>query len=198
MRSISSIRAAKAGYIALSALLCALGGLLMLRPGLSLALTGAIVGAALIAFGAVKLMGYLSKDLYRLAFQFDLAFGILLIALGALILIRPARAMSMLCAILGVEIVADGLFKVQTAVDARRFGLKTWWLILALGLLAGSAGIAVAVHPFESAQALTRLTGAALAAQGVLNLCVGLCAVKIVRRQRPEIIESEFIGGEVR
>ena len=196
MRSISTIRAAKAGYIALSALLCALGGLLMLRPGLSLGLTGAIVGVALIAFGIVKLMGYLSKDLYRLAFQFDLAFGILLIALGALILLRPARAMSMLCAMLGIEIVADGLFKVQTAVDARRFGLQTWWLILALGLLAVAAGIAVVVHPFESAEALTRLTGAALAAQGVMNLCVGLCAVKIVKHQRPDIVEARFAERE--
>ena len=198
MRSIKSIRAAKAGYISLSALLCALGALLMLKPALSLEFTGAAVGAALIAFGIVKLAGYFSKDLYRLAFQFDLAFGIFLIALGALMLLKPVGAMSMLCVILGIEIAADGLFKVQTAVDAKRFGLHTWWLILALGIVACGAGIAAAVHPYEGARALTRLTGAALAIEGILNLCVGLCAVKIVKHQRPDAMDAEFLGEEVR
>ena len=196
MRSIKSIRAAKAGYIALSALLCALGAFLMLKPGLSIGLTGAIVGVAMIAFGVVKLAGYFSKDLYRLAFQFDLALGILLIALGAVILARPVRAMAMLCVMLGIEIVADGLFKVQTALDARAFGLSSWWLILALGALAGAAGIAVAAHPSGSASVLTTIAGGALAVQGALNLCVALCAVKIIRHQRPDAIEAHFAEGE--
>lgn len=196
MRSIKAIRAAKTGYIALSAALCALGLVLILKPALSISLTGAIVGATMIAFGIIKLVGYFSKDLYRLAFQFDLAFGILLIALGALLLVKPVRAMSMLCVILGIEIVADGLFKVQTAVDAKRFGLETWWLILALAVITGAAGIAVAMYPSESALTLTALAGAALAAEGLMNLCVALCAVKIVKHQIPDSIETGFVGRE--
>ena len=184
MRSIRTIQAAKAGYIALSTLLVALGLTLILKPQMSIALTGAIVGATMIAFGIIKLIGYFSKDLYRLAFQFDLAFGILLIALGALLLMKPVRAMNMLCVILGIEIVADGLFKLQTAVDARRFGLETWWLIFTLAVITGAAGIALAVHPSESALTLTCLTGMALSAEGLMNLCVALCTVKIVHNQR--------------
>jgi len=184
MRSIKTIQAAKTGYIALSAALTGVGLMLILKPQLSIALTGAIVGALMIAFGIIKLIGYFSKDLYRLAFQFDLAFGILLIALGVLLLVKPVGAMSMLCVIMGIEIVADGLFKVQTAVDARRFGLSTWWLIFVLAVITGAAGIAVAVHPSESALTLTSLTGAALMTEGLMNLCVGLCAVKIVSHQR--------------
>lgn len=186
MRSIKTVRAAKTGYIALSAALCGLGLLLILRPEISISLTGAIVGATMLAFGIIKLFGYFSKDLYRLAFQFDLAFGILLIALGTLLLIKPVKAMSMLCVILGIEIVADGLFKVQTAVDARQFGLETWWLILVLAVVTGAAGIAVAVHPSESALTLTVLTGAALLAEGLMNLCVGVCAVKVVKHRRAD------------
>ena len=184
MRSNRTIQAAKTGYIALSALLLALGLTLILKPQMSIALTGAIVGATMIAFGIIKLIGYFSRDLYRLAFQFDLAFGILLIALGVLLLAKPVRAMNMLCVILGIEIVADGLFKLQTAVDARRFGLETWWLIFTLAVITGAAGIALAVHPSESALTLTCLTGMALSAEGLMNLCVALCAVKIVHHQR--------------
>ena len=192
MRSTGLIRAAKTGYIVLSLTLCALGLLLMLRPELSVTLIGVIVGCVLVAFGVVKLIGYFSKDLYRLAFQFDLAFGILLLALGAAVLLRPSRAMSTLCIILGVEIVADGLFKVQTALDARRFGLGSWWLILMLAVIAGAIGIAMVFSPAEGAVALTTLLGAALLAEGAVNLIVALCAVKIIAHQRPDGPEPRF------
>ncbi|MBO4885537.1 MAG: DUF308 domain-containing protein [Clostridia bacterium] len=183
MRSTNLIRTAKTGYIVLSLALCALGLLLMLRPDLSITAIGIIVGCVLIAFGAVKLIGYFSKDLYRLAFQFDLAFGLLLLALGVAVLLRPDRAMSTLCVILGVEIVADGLFKIQTALDARRFGLGSWWLILTLAVLAGAIGVMMIVSPSEGALALAMLLGASLLAEGALNLGVALCAVKIISHQ---------------
>ena len=182
MRSTKLIRTAKTGYIILSAALCALGLVLMLRPDISVRAIGIIVGCVLIAFGVVKLIGYFSKDLYRLAFQFDLAFGLLSAALGLVVLVKPHLAMGTLCVILGVEIIADGLFKVQTALDARRFGLGSWWLILALAALAGLVGVFMIVSPMEGAHTLTALLGASLLAQGALNLGVALCAVKILAR----------------
>ena len=193
MRSVKLIRAAKAGYIALSAAFCALGLMLILRPDTSADLIGGLVGAALIAFGAVKLIGYFSKDLYRLAFQFDLAFGCLLIAIGAMILLRPGTAMNALCVAMGVEIVADGLFKVQTAMDARRFGLERWWLIFAVALMAVGVGVALALRPDQGARALAVLLGVSLLTEGALNLCVALCAVKIIAHQRPDGAAPRFI-----
>lgn len=193
MRSVKLIRAAKAGYIALSAAFCALGLLLIVKPGLSADLIGIAVGVALIAFGVVKLVGYFSKDLYRLAFQFDLAFGGLLVAIGALILIRPDTAMNLLCVVMAIEIIADGLFKGQTALDAKRFGLERWWLIALSALVAVGVGVALALRPGQGAQALVALLGAALLAEGVLNLCVALCAVKIVANQQPDGMSPRFI-----
>ena len=180
MRSTNLIRTAKTGYIVLSLALCALGIGLMLKPDVSVTAIGIIVGCVLIAFGVVKLIGYFSKDLYRLAFQFDLAFGLLLLALGAAVVFRPGLAMGTLCVILGVEIIADGLFKIQTALDAWRFGLGSWWLILALAALAGAIGVMMIVSPAEGAMALAMLLGASLLAEGALNLGVALCAVKII------------------
>lgn len=192
MRSIRSIWAAKIGYIIVSAILCAFGILLIAKPDLSLSLIGIIVGIVLIAFGIIKLIGYFSKDLYRLAFQFDLAFGILLIALSIVILVRPENMMSFLCIVLGIAILADGLFKIQIALDAKRFGLGTWWLILSLAIIAGVIGAALVLRPAESALILTILLGIALLTEGILSLCVALCAVKIIRHQQPDGIEIEI------
>ena len=191
MRSVKALRTAKIGYIIISAILCALGILLIAKPDMSLSLIGIIVGIVLIVFGVIKLIGYFSKDLYRLAFQFDLAFGILLIALSVVILIRPENMMSFLCIVLGIAILADGLFKIQTALDARRFGLRTW-LILSLAIIAGVIGAVLVFRPTESARIVTMLLGMSLLAEGILNLCVALCAVKIIRHQQPDVIEIDI------
>ena len=57
MRSTKIIRAAKIGYIILSAIFCGLGILLMADPRMSVALIGDIVGIVLVAFGIIKLVG---------------------------------------------------------------------------------------------------------------------------------------------
>ena len=86
MRSIAPLRAAKIGYIVMSVLFCLLGLVLLVWPNLSISLIGIAAGIMLIVFGLVKLGGYFTRDLYELAFQHDLAFGLLLIALGVMLL----------------------------------------------------------------------------------------------------------------
>ena len=161
MRSENPIRAAKISYIVTSVAFCVLGILLIVLRNWSVSFIGVVTGIMLVAFGIVKLLGYFSKDLYRLAFQFDLAFGILLIVLGGIILAKPERAMSFVCLMLGVA-------------------------ILALAVLAGLIGAVLALHPTESAVVMTLLAGASMIVEGVLNLCVALFAVKVVHNQQPD------------
>ena len=191
MRSVRPMQVAKTGCIVMSVLFCALGALLLFMSELSASLIGVLIAAMLIVFGLIKLTGYFSRDLYRLAFQYDLAIGILLVALGLMLLTKPARAMDFMCLILGIAVASDGFFKVQMSLDAKRFGLSTWWLILILGVIAGIAGLAAAFHPVEGTKVLMMLLGASLLAEGLLTLSVTLCAVKIIRDQRKDEIEID-------
>lgn len=191
-RSVTPMRAAKTGYVVMSIVFCVVGVLFIALPARSAVMIGRVLGAAMAAFGVVKLVGYFSKDLYRLAFQYDLEFGILLIALGVIVLLRTNGVMDFICIAAGVSILADGLFKIQIAIDARRFGIRDWWLILILAVVTGGVGLLLVFRPWESVQVLTVLLGAALLAEGVLNLCVALSTVKIVKNQRPDVIETEY------
>lgn len=182
MRSARLIRAIKRIYIVISVLLCAVGLWMVFMPDLTLRTIGVIIGIVLGVTGVVKLIGYLSRDLYRLAFQFDLAFGILLMALSVAIFLHPEHVISSLCIILGITILTDGLLKIQTSIDARRFGLETWWLILLAAIPAGAAGMVLMLRPSQSAQTLTILMGVAMLTEGILSLCVALCAVKVIER----------------
>lgn len=192
MRSITPIRTAKIGYITIAAIICLFGILLLLFPDFSVSMMGILIGIFMVLFGIVKLVGYFSRDLYRLAFQYDLASGILLSILGIVVWSRPGGTINMICVILGLCIMADGLFKIQIAMDAKRFGLGTWWLILALAILTGIVGIVLLLHPAESVRILTMLLGISLIAEGVLNLGVAITAVKIVRHQQPDVIDAEY------
>lgn len=191
MRSTKAIRIAKVSYIILSSLFIALGiGLIALRD-LSVSLIGVTAGVMLIAFGIVKLIGYFSKDLYRLAFQFDLSLGLMLAVLGIIILRNPNQAIAFLCLMLGIATMADGMFKLQSALEARKFGLKSWPLILVLAVGAGAVGILLALHPMQSARLLTVLLGIGMILEGVLNLSTALCEIKIIRHQRVDGFEGK-------
>lgn len=172
MRSVIPMRIAKTGYIVMSIVFCVAGALFISRPELSVKMIGGVLGAAMIVFGCIKLVGYFSKDLFRMAFQFDLEFGILLIALGLIVLIKRANVMNFIFIALGIAILTDGLFKIQIAMDSRKFGIGTWWLILLLAVLTGAVGLLLVFRPVESARVLTTLLGFSLLAEGILNLCV--------------------------
>lgn len=191
LRSVVPMRIAKIGYIIMSLVFCIVGALLAFFPELSLELVGRTLGIAMIIFGGIKLVGYFSRDLYRLAFQYDLEFGILLVVLGLIVLIKPVNVINFIFIALGIAILADGLFKVQIAVDSKKFGIGTWWLILSLAILTGIVGLLLVFRPAENAKLLTVLLGISLLAEGILNFCVAVVTVKIIRHQQPDVIETD-------
>lgn len=191
MRSVTPMRIAKIGYIVMSVMFCIAGALFIALPDISITMIGISMGIAMIVFGIVKLVGYFSRDLFRLAFQFDLELGILLLVLGLIVLIRPDDLMTFICIALGISILTDGLFKVQIALDSKRFGIKSWWVILALAVVAGTIGVFLIFRSAKSAQFLTVLLGVSILAEGILNLYTVISTVLIIKHQQPDAIEIE-------
>ena len=186
------IKAAKIGYIIISILLCVLGIVLIAVPDFSVTLLCVLGGGIMMLFGLVKIIGYCSKDLYRLAFQFDLAFGILFVVLGFILIIRTDAMVNLICIVMGICVLADALLKIQISIDSRAFGIQKWWLILAMAILTGVAGFLLIFRPSESIQIIMILFGIVLITEGVLNLTTILTAVKIIRHQMPEVIDAEY------
>lgn len=191
MRSIMPVKTAKTGCILSSAALCILGIFLIINPELSVSFIGIATGILIILFGCFKIIGYFSKDLFRLAFEYDLAFGILMLVIGTVILIRPEGVMSLLCILIGMADLADGLFKIQIAMEAKPFGIKYWWVIMVMALLSIGISMVLLFRPEGSAKLLVILFGASLLAEGLLNLITMLTTVKIVRHQRPDTAETK-------
>lgn len=196
VRSVVPMRTAKIGNIALAAALIAAGIGLLVKPDVSTALVGDLVGIVLTLSGVFRLIGYFSKDLYRLAFQFDLIYGIVLIVLGIVTLTKPQNLLYVLSIAAGICVIADGLMKLRIAADSRRFGIRNSWLIAGTAVLTLALGLLLMFCPAESVRLLTRCLGLVLLAEGVLNLITVIMTVKITKNQKPDLIEATFTEGE--
>lgn len=190
MRSVAPMRIAKIGYLVMSALLCLIGVLLILFPNISLRLAGIFVSIILCVFGAIKLVGFFSKDLFRLAFENDLASGILMLALGISLLFHTEGTLSFLCTVLGILILTDGMLRIEIAMDARPFGIPLWWLILMFAIFTGAFGCLLIFRPSESMEIMVTILGLSLICDSILNFITILTTVKIIRKQYPNNIEK--------
>ena len=188
------IRSIKVSFIAVSAVLIALGLWLLICPGVSSAAICVALGAVSVLYGTIKLLGYFSNDLYRLAFQFDLAVGILSIILGMLLILRPDAVLSFLPTVIGVFILVDSILRFQTSIDARHFGMDKWWAILLISCVGAALGVLLLFRPFESALAMIRLMGLTLMIDGTENLMTCLYTVKVPRRSCADrtVVEADF------
>lgn len=184
MLSNKQIKTARIGYIIMSSLLILCGIILISFPENSLNAICKIIGGIMLVYGIVKIIGYFSYDLYGLAFQFDLAYGLLLLVVGAIMLIFTDKISGFLGFLLGLIVLADALFKIQITIDSKKFGLSKWWLIALLALLTAAVGIWLIADTAAFAQLTMILSGLLLLCEGVLNICVVIFAVKINKNQK--------------
>jgi uncharacterized membrane protein HdeD (DUF308 family) len=186
------MRVAKVGYIVFSIVMCLFGLGLVIWPDVSLQVFTVCTGVTLVAFGIIKVIGYFSKDLYRLAFQYDLAFGVLIIALGVLVMVKPNTVIDTICIAIGLVFLMDGMLKIQISIDARTFGIQQWWLVLVIAIAAVIIGGMLVFHPGLSSRVIMVALGIALIADGVMNMVTVLLTVKIIKHQYPDVIDAEF------
>lgn len=159
------------------------GIILLTHPGMSAEVFCRICGALLLVFGIIKLFGYFSRDLLQLAFQFDFAMGIISCLIGVVMLFRSRQFMETLIIGMGLFILADALLRVQTAFDAKRIGVKQWWLILIMSLITAVIGTLLFLKPYNGTEGVMILIGLNLVIDGILNLFVVQSTVDIIKRK---------------
>ena len=161
MIDLKQIKIACTGYILISIVFYITGFLCIVDPELIQLHSRTLAGVILIAYGIIKIIGYFSKDLYCLAFQYDFACGIFLIVLGIAALCISARFKdASLLAALGILILLDSLLSIQTALDSKKFGLASWKYILILSMITGTFGVLIIL------KSTITFAGCALLAEG--------------------------------
>lgn len=173
---------ARNGYILISVVFYIAGLLHIVWHGATPLMYCIASGIILIVYGVIKIMGYLSDDLYCLAFQYDLGCGLFLIIAGTIVLVCNLRIWQYLSVGLGFLILLDSLMKIQMSRDARAFGLKSWNLILIFSVIAGIFGILIVLRPLRNENMLHIITSCGLLTEGALNHLVVKDTVYVKKR----------------
>lgn len=187
---------ARDGYILISVIFYIAGIVCMMVPSISPLALCICGGLILIAYGIVKIVGYLSDDMYDLAFQYDLACGLFLMVLGVIVLGCNLRIRSYLSPGLGLLILLDAVLKVQTAKDAKVFGLETWKWILTFSIIAAVFGVLIIIKPFQGGQTSRIIAGCGLFAEGIMNHLTVKETVKVTKRFSGRNENEDNTGGE--
>lgn len=185
--ALQQIKFAKTGYILISILFYLSGVLCLIIPnisGKSVAIAGGII---LIVYGIIKITGYFSKDLFCLAFQYDLACGIFLLVLGIVVLIANQKFKGHLLSAIGVLILLDSLLCIQTSLDAKRFGLSSWPVMLAFSILSGALGAALIVTNTQI------IAGCGLLAEGLMRHYIVHCTVYLSPDYNPSSTKKHYL-----
>ena len=145
MEKVSIVKQAKIINLIIHSLLSVAGLVLLLLNDLTIPQELIVISVLFILVGAAKILGYFSNDLYRLAFQFDFAIGIYLIIIGGLFLFVGKQDPQAIFKLFGIYVLFDGLLKMQTAFDAKKFGMRKWIIVLITAIVLVMVGVMILI-----------------------------------------------------
>ncbi len=186
----SAVKCAKWFTILSSLLLCLCGLVLFLWPGTSMSVICNLLGILMLVFGLSKLIGYFFNVSYHLAFQFDLALGLFALLFGILFLVHPGVILSIIWLLVGVYEIVEGVFKMQTALDAGRYHLSGWWFLMLSAVVCVLFGVFLTFNPSKGGALFVQVTGISLLFVGIENMVFTFYAAKRLKDIRRQLHDA--------
>ena len=192
MKKPSTILGAKITAVAVAGLLFAIGAFLIFYPEAEMQWAKYIVGPGCILMGGARLFGYFCNDLYRLAFQTGFAAGAFCILVGILFIIAPENALTLSPYVVGFFAMIDGLIKLQTAMDARTFGMSKWVILIISAVVVVALGFVTVILSVTSGET-TLWLGLCLLVDGAENMWDTMYTVRVRARKVGREISDRFL-----
>ena len=92
--------------------------------------------------------------------------------------------------ILGIAILVNGIFGLQSSINILRNTSTTWVRVLIPAIITIALGLLIVLNPFESVKTLLIIIGCCLIWNGISNFWTHLCLSKKVKEAQTEIETS--------
>ncbi len=162
------LRRIRVNFVLTAILTLILGILLITSPGTAMRTVFLLVGWTLVISGAASLFtALLSKG--QPVGQGDLVLGLVQVATGLVVLMRPGFLMSLAGIVVGFVLLIHGIHDIQHARESKALGYE-WKLSMGVGVAAVVMGVIVMVNPFSTLETLLRIAGIFLLVDGVADL----------------------------
>ena len=185
------LKKAKAGYLVISILYIVLGICLVAFPDKSLETICLVIGIIALAAGIYKVISSLLQKSRRFSANLDLISGIFSIAAGAILIARPSFITNLFPVIIGIVVIIDSAFKLQTAFELRADRSKHWWSVLLVAAVGLVFGFLLVFNPFEANRIALIFVGISIIIDGIENLWTVFFVKSLVRKASP--IEAEYV-----
>ncbi len=184
------VKQAKVSNLIIYSFMVAVGLMMLIFQEIPTSVELIVLSVLCILVGGAKNLGYFSNDLYRLAFQFDLAIGLFLAIIGVLTLVVGGKDPLGTVRLFGIYIFIDGLLKLQTAIDARKFGIAGWLVILLTAILMVGVGIVGLLASYLEQLSQMIVLDISLVLDGLVNIWITAYTVRV--RARKKNLEERF------
>lgn len=183
-------------WVILSVLYVLLGISLAVWPSFVMSVICYVFGAILLLYGAFVICGFYRGKEHKAISLLTLFLGIVSAALGAMMIIYPAKVQSVMFVILGLYIVIDAVLNVRRVLGMRRMAYPRWKIHLVLSVAAALLGMFIAGYPLYTGIMVFRSIGLILIFVGGSDLWT-LIQLSYLTRMSPEFPgeRSDMIGG---
>ncbi|MDO4287242.1 MAG: DUF308 domain-containing protein [Eubacteriales bacterium] len=147
----------------------ALGTAMLLMPDFFLTVVCYVVGALLIAYGVINIIGCIRKHMMQV---FIIMASVVVMGVGVFVITRPRAIISILPIIFGIILLLDGVLNIRHGIGLRRFGAPGSITVMILGLITVIFGAVILFHPYTTAKMTFRLIGVGLVYSGLSDFIV--------------------------
>ena len=162
------LRRIRVNFVLTAILTLILGILLITSPGTAMRTVFLLVGWTLVISGAASLLTALLSRGQPVG-QGDLVLGLVQVATGLVVLMRPGFLMSLAGIVVGFVLLIHGIHDIQHARESKALGYD-WKISMGVGIAAVVMGLIVMINPFSTLETLLRIAGIFLLVDGVADL----------------------------
>ena len=165
--------------ILISLILIIISIFLIAKPSESLSAITIIIGAVITISGIVELISYFTSPKELKAFSLKLIIGVVLLALGIIVIVNASTINALFTAIIGIWIVIESIIKLQIAFNLRDLANSNWKVLVILSIITILVGVLIILNPFGTIVAVGRISGIMLLISEVINLFESIFMIKL-------------------
>ena len=177
--------------------LAILGILLFVESELTIVSISYVVGAILVAVGAIALINYINDKQKTTKSELNIIYGVGMVILGIIVISNPKGVASIVPFVLGVVIVLNSSAKIEYSLELKKENNNLWASTMILSLFALLCGILLIFNPFEGATFITKIIGIILFIYAMIDIVATLRIRKTVKKALKAIEGNKIKDAEV-
>ena len=172
--------------------LAILGILLVFESELTIVSISYVIGAILVAIGALAIINYINDMKKNVKNELDIVYGIGMTILGIIVISNPKGVASIIPFILGVLIIINSAAKLQYSLELKKDNNNLWNSTMILSLITLLCGILLVFNPFRGAEFITKVVGIILFIYSITDIISSLRIRKTVKNIQ-KVLENNTI-----